>query len=81
MPVAGLAEGWLPSDLPCRVFASARARNPLWPAAVDVVLHRGLARDPDERYGSVAECRRDLDAALTDGIAPPPRTGTSEAAP
>ncbi len=62
--LAILAYELLTGRLPGRVFASACARNPLLPAGVDNVLRRGLARDPDERYGTVAEFHRDLAAAL-----------------
>ncbi len=43
--------------LPGRVYVPASERNPRLPAALDAVLARGLARDPTERYGSVAEFR------------------------
>ncbi len=79
--LAVLAYELLTGRLPGRVFSSACARNPSLPSAVDVVLHRGLARDPDERYASVADFCRDLDAALTNAATPPPRAGRSEVAP
>jgi serine/threonine protein kinase len=62
--LATLAYELLTGFLPGRVFQSARDRNPRLPAAVDGVLRRGLARDPDERYACVEEFRRDLSAAL-----------------
>lgn len=50
--------------LPGRVFVSAVQRNAKLPKAVDGVLKKGLARDPDERYRTVEEFRHDLMAAL-----------------
>lgn len=66
--LATLAYELLTGYLPGRVFYPACERNSKLPAAIDPVLRRGLARDPDERYGSVAEFRADLAAALA---APP----------
>lgn len=62
--LAILAYELLTGRLPGRVFASACARNPELPAAVDDVLRRGLARDPDERFATVAEFHRELGAAF-----------------
>lgn len=69
--LATLAYELLTGYLPGRVFYSACERNPRLPAGVDAVLRRGLARDPDERYGTVAEFRTDLAAALRPGEAGP----------
>lgn len=67
--LATLAYELLTGYLPGRVFYSACERNPRLPAGADAVLRRGLARDPDERYGTVAEFRADLAAALRPGEA------------
>ncbi|MBA4065409.1 MAG: hypothetical protein C0501_17185 [Isosphaera sp.] len=61
--LATLAYELLTGRLPGRVFVPATARNPQLPPAVDPVLRRGLAREPDDRYGSVAEFRDALAAA------------------
>jgi len=42
----------------------ATERNPSLPSAVDAVLARALAKDPDERY----DCARDFVAALQDAL-------------
>jgi hypothetical protein len=52
----------LTGRLPGRVYVPASARNPRLPEALDAVLRRGLARDPDDRYPSVAEFRQALSA-------------------
>jgi serine/threonine protein kinase len=53
--MAAIADGPLPSP----------ARDaPGYPAALDAVVRRGLARDPDARYPDAAAMRRDLDGAL-----------------
>ncbi len=62
--LATLAYELLTGCLPGRVFRSACGRNPALPVGIDDVLRRGLARDPDERYGTIAEFRRDLSTAL-----------------
>ena len=63
--LATIAYELLTGDLPGRVFISACQKNPGLPAAVDDVLRRGLARDPDERPTNVEEFRQGLAAALT----------------
>jgi serine/threonine-protein kinase len=62
--LATLAYELLTGCLPGRVYFSACARNPRLPHALDAVLCRGLARDPDERYTSVPEFRANLATAL-----------------
>jgi hypothetical protein len=62
--LATLAYELLTGHLPSRVYVPASERNPLLPRAVNDVLARGLARDPDERYGTVEELRRGLERAL-----------------
>jgi serine/threonine-protein kinase len=73
--LATLAYEMLTGCLPGRVYYSACARNPELPTALDAVLCRGLARDPDERYSTATEFRGDLATALA-GTAP-----AGEAAP
>src|SRR5262249_58080569 len=53
--LATLAYELLTGRLPGRVYVSARRANPAVSAALDDVLRRGLARDRDERQGSVEE--------------------------
>jgi serine/threonine-protein kinase len=79
--LAILAYELLAGHLPGRVFASACARNPLLPAALDDVLRRGLARDPDERYPTVEEFHRDLAAVLTKKEGEKGRKGDGENIP
>jgi hypothetical protein len=55
----------LTGHLPGRVYQSARRLNPGLPLSLDQVLSKALARDPNERYASVEEFRRDLSAHLT----------------
>lgn len=62
--LAVMAYELLTGMVPGRVFVSTRERNPSLPAALDEVLRRGLARDPDERFGQVGDFRRELAAAL-----------------
>jgi len=50
---------------------SARAANQNLPVAVDEVLHRGLAKRPEDRYGSCTEFALALESALTEA----PRLG------
>lgn len=38
-----------------------------WPTELDAVVRRGLAGDPDERHGSVADFLADFDRACDDG--------------
>jgi serine/threonine-protein kinase len=64
--LATLTYELLTGSLPARVFVPCTQRNPLLPGAVDAVLARALARDPDERYASVELFRRDLMAGLSD---------------
>jgi Tol biopolymer transport system component len=69
--LATLAYELLTGELPSRVYVPASSRNPKLPRAVDEVLRRGLARDADERFGTVKELRRALMDVL--GIWPAPR--------
>jgi len=50
----------------------ASERNPGLPAAVDLVLARGMAKRPDDRWPTAREFARALEAALA-GAAVPPR--------
>jgi hypothetical protein len=69
--LAVIAYEMLTGGLPGRVYVPAsRARSGV-PPAVDDVLRRGLERDPEDRYASVAEFRHDLNRALA-----PPRPGS-----
>ncbi len=61
--LATLAYELLTGRLPGRAYVPATARNPGLPPAVDAVLRRGLAREPEDRYASVAEFRDALAAA------------------
>jgi hypothetical protein len=61
--LATLAYELLTGRPPGRVYIPASRRNPRLPAALDDVLRRGLARDPKERYPSVADFRQALAAA------------------
>ena len=54
----------LSGQLPARVYIPITQRNPALPGALDPVLRRGLARDPDERYPVVELFRGDLVEAL-----------------
>jgi serine/threonine protein kinase len=62
--LATLAYEMLTGRLPGRVFVPATHYNRRLPAAVDDVLQRGLARDPDDRPASVEEFRQALLGAL-----------------
>jgi serine/threonine-protein kinase len=62
--LATLAYELLTGAMPGRVYVPATERNRALPAALDEVLRRGLARDPDERYRTVEDFRRHLSAAL-----------------
>lgn len=62
--LATLAYELLTGSLPGRVYEPASHRNPALPSAVNEVLRRGLARDADDRYGTVDEFRRRLLRAL-----------------
>jgi serine/threonine protein kinase len=59
-----LAYELLTGQLPGRIYQSAVQLNRRLPAAVDDVLRRALARRPEERFGSVAEFNRRLQAIL-----------------
>jgi hypothetical protein len=61
--LATVAYELLTGRLPGRVYIPASGRNPRLPKALDAVLRRGLARDPEDRYASVAEFRRALSDA------------------
>lgn len=62
--LATIAYEMLTGQLPGRVYWPSTQRNPKLSAAVDEVLRRGLARDPDERYWAVEAFRHDLVNAL-----------------
>jgi Tol biopolymer transport system component len=62
--LATMAYELLTGHLPSRVNVPATERNPRLPRAVDEVLRRGLARDPDERTTTVEEFRQGLLRAL-----------------
>jgi len=62
--LATVAYEMLTGRLPSRVYVPATENNPRLPRAVNDVLAKGLARDPDERYGAVEELRRALALAL-----------------
>jgi Tol biopolymer transport system component len=62
--LATLAYELLTGHLPSRVYVPATEMNRRLPREVNEVLARGLARDPDERYGSAEELRRALRRAL-----------------
>ena len=55
---------------------SVRSYNAALPAAVDAVMARALAKDPTQRYASVTDFAKALDAALAQksaaGVAAPP---------
>ncbi len=54
----------LTGQLPGRVYQPAARLNRRLPAAVDDILRRALARQPEERFESVAEFNRQLQAVL-----------------
>jgi Tol biopolymer transport system component len=62
--LATLAYEMLTGRLPSRVYVPATEMNRRLPRAVNDVLSRGLARDPDERYRTAEELRRALARAL-----------------
>jgi hypothetical protein len=61
--LATLAYELLTGRLPGRVYVPASRRNPRLPAGIDEVLRRGLARDPAERYATIAALREALAGA------------------
>ncbi|HEX4608092.1 MAG TPA: hypothetical protein VH092_07795, partial [Urbifossiella sp.] len=61
--LATVAYELLTGRFPGRVYVPASRRARGLPAALDDVLRRGLARDPDQRYESVARFRQALAAA------------------
>jgi len=54
-----------------RIPEPIRRWNPAVPAAVDAVVLRALAKEPNQRYGGCGEFRRALDSAVSN-FAPPP---------
>ncbi len=58
--LATLAYELLTGRLPGRVWVPATRREPRLPAGVDAVLRRGLARDPADRFATIAEFRAAL---------------------
>jgi serine/threonine-protein kinase len=62
--LATLTYEMLTGCLPGRAFVPASRRNPQLPRAVDPVLARGLARNAEERHGSVAVFHGDLMQSL-----------------
>jgi serine/threonine protein kinase len=65
--------------LPGRVYVPASRRNPQLPEALNAVLGRGLARDPDERYASVAEFHGGFCAAAGQPLSGTDRKATAAA--
>src|SRR5262249_9328144 len=61
--LATVAYELLTGRLPGRMSVPVSQRNPRLPAALDDVIRRGLARDPNDRYPSVAQFRRALAGA------------------
>jgi serine/threonine protein kinase len=59
-----LAYELLAGKLPGRIYVPATQHNAVLPPAVDDVLRRGLARDPEYRQTTVAEWRQQMNAAL-----------------
>jgi serine/threonine-protein kinase len=57
-----------------------RRWNPAVPLAVDLAVLRGLAKQPDQRYGGCGEFRRALGAAAA-GLTPPPLQVNPRSAP
>lgn len=57
-----------------------RKWSPALPLAVDLVVLRGLAKEPDQRYSGCGEFRRALDAAAA-GLTPPTPIPFRSAAP
>ncbi|HYU35062.1 MAG TPA: serine/threonine-protein kinase [Thermoanaerobaculia bacterium] len=57
-----------------------RRWNPTVPAALDAVVLRGLAKEPDQRYGGCGEFRRALEATAA-GMAPPQPAAINRPAP
>jgi len=64
--LATLAYELLTGRLPGRVYVPISRRRRRLPAALDEVLRRGLARDPNERYESMGQFRQ----ALVDACRP-----------
>jgi serine/threonine protein kinase len=62
--LAAVAYELLTGHPPGRVYLPATKENPALPPALDPVLRRGLARDPDDRYASIEEFHNDLARAL-----------------
>jgi serine/threonine protein kinase len=65
--LASISYELLTGRLPGRIVLPVQRWNPKVPAAVEGVLLRGLRRDPDERYATVAEFRAALGNAA-DGL-------------
>jgi len=53
-------ENWDAGRLPGRVCVPSSQRNPWLPKALDDVLRRDLARDPQDRYSSVDQFQKTL---------------------
>lgn len=62
---AAVAYELLTGYVPGRAYVPCSTRNPLLPKAVDDVLKRGLARDPENRFQSVSDLHHELSAALS----------------
>jgi serine/threonine protein kinase len=69
---ATLAYELLAGRVPGRVYVPASQRNHSLPPALDDVLRRGLAREPSDRYGSVAQFQQALADACRPLAAPTP---------
>jgi len=51
-------------------FPAARARNPRVPESVERVIFKATAKNPDDRFGSVAEMNHALQAAIAHALDP-----------
>src|SRR5277367_189 len=63
-PWNGLAERTIAKRLSDGQFPSARALKPDLPPALEAILLKALAHDPDDRYATAAELQADIEAYL-----------------